>query len=241
MRVTDRIIQIGGRWGSGFLGANVFFLLDSKLTIVDTGFKGRAMHILKEARLHGYRASDIANIIITHHHTDHMGSLAELKKLTGARVIAHPADAPYIDGTQPQPGPSRPAWLGKVLSSFPKLWGATPATVDMLASENDELPILEGIKVLHTPGHTPGGISLYLEHEKVLIVGDLLANRFGLSLPSRMFTVNLAQEIESINRIVGLDFEVVCFGHGPPLIQNARESISSFARKFEGKYAKGNK
>jgi glyoxylase-like metal-dependent hydrolase (beta-lactamase superfamily II) len=241
MRVTDRIIQIGGRWGSGFLGANVFFLLDSKLTIVDTGFKGRAMHLLKEARLHGYRASDIANIIITHHHADHMGSLAELKKLTGARVIAYPADAPYINGTEPQPGPSRPAWLSKTLSSFPKLWGATPAAVDVLANENDELPVLEGIKVLHTPGHTPGSISLYLKHEKVLIVGDLLANRFGLSLPSRMFTVNLAQEIESINRIVGLDFEIVCFGHGPPLTQNARESISRLARKFEGKYVKGTK
>lgn len=241
MRVTDRIIQIGGRWGSGFMGANVFFLLDSKLTVVDTGFKGRAMHILKEARLHGYRASDITNIIITHHHADHMCSLAELKKLTGARVIAHPADALYIDGTQPQPGPSRPAWLSKALSPCPGLWGCAPVKVDMPVTNNDELPILGGIKILHTPGHTPGSISLYLTQEKVLIVGDLLANRFGLSLPSRMFTVNLAQEIESINRITGLDFEVVCFGHGPPLIQNARESISRLARKFEGKYAKGNK
>jgi glyoxylase-like metal-dependent hydrolase (beta-lactamase superfamily II) len=241
MRVTDRIIQIGGRWGSGFLGANVFFLLDSKLTIVDTGFKGRAMQILKEARLHGYLASDIANIIITHHHADHMGSLAELKKLTGARVIAHPADAPYIDGTQPQPGPSRPAWLARILSPFPGLWGAAPATVDIPVNDNDELPILGGIKVLHTPGHTPGSISLYLEQEKALIVGDLLANRFGLSLPSRMFTVNLAQEVESIRKILSLDFEVVCFGHGPPLTKDASESISRLARKFEGRYSKGNK
>jgi glyoxylase-like metal-dependent hydrolase (beta-lactamase superfamily II) len=241
MRVTDRIIQIGGRWGSGLLGANVFFLLDSKLTIVDTGFKGRAMHTLKEARLHGYRASDITNIIITHHHADHMGSLAELKKLTGARVIAHPSDAPHIDGTQPQPGPSRPAWLSKVLSPWPGLWGCASAKVDMAVNDKDELPILGGIEVLHTPGHTPGSISLYLKQEKMLIVGDLLANRFGLSLPSRMFTVNLAQEIESIKRISSLDFEVVCFGHGPPLTQNARESISRLARKFEGKYSKGNK
>ncbi len=233
MRVTDRIIQIGGRWGNGFLGANVFFLLDSKLTIVDTGFKGRAMQILKEARLHGYRASDITNIIITHHHADHMGSLAELKKLSGARVIAHSADAPYIDGTQPQPGPSRPAWLGKALSPCPGLWGCAPSGVDIPVNDNDELPILGGIKVLHTPGHTPGSISLYLKQEKALIVGDLLANRFGLSLPSRMFTVDLAQEIESIKRILSLDFEVVCFGHGPPLTQNAHESISRLARKFE--------
>jgi glyoxylase-like metal-dependent hydrolase (beta-lactamase superfamily II) len=241
MRVTERIIQIGGKWGGGFLGANVFFLLDSKLTIVDTGFKGRAMPILKEARLHGYRASDITNIIITHHHADHMGSLAELKKLSGARVIAHSADAPYIDETQPQPGPSRPAWLGKALSPFPGLWSCAPAKVDMPVNDNDELPVLGGIKVLHTPGHTPGSISLYLKHEKALIVGDLLANRFGLSLPSRMFTVDLAQEIASINKILSLDFDVVCFGHGPPLTKDANESISRLARKFEGKYVRGNK
>jgi len=242
MRVTDRIVQIGGRWGTGFPGANVFFLLDSKLTIVDTGFKGRAMHILKEARLYGYHASDITNIIITHHHADHMGSLSELKKLTGVRVIAHPADAPYIDGTRPQPGPSWPVWLGKALSPCPGLWGlCAPAKVDMPVNDNDELPVLGGIKVLHTPGHTPGSISLYLKYEKVLIVGDLLADRFGLSLPSKKFTVNLAQQIESINSITSLDFEVVCFGHGPPLKHNARESISRLARKVEGKYLKGSK
>ncbi len=238
MRVTDRIVQIRGRWGSGFLGANVFLLLDSKLTIVDTGFKGRAMPILKEVRLHGYHASDITGIIITHHHADHMGSLAELKKLTGARVIAHTADVPFIDGSRPQPGPSRPAWLARVLSPFPKLWSAVPAAVEQPVSDGDELPILSGIKVLHTPGHTPGSITLYLKQEKVLIVGDLLANRFGLSLPSRMFTVNLAQEIESINKILSLDFETVCFGHGPALTRNAHESISRLARKFEGRYVR---
>jgi glyoxylase-like metal-dependent hydrolase (beta-lactamase superfamily II) len=241
MRVTDRIVQIGGRWGNGVLGANVFLLLDSKLTIVDTGFKGRAVKLLKEARLHGYHAPDITSIIITHHHADHMGSLAELKKLTGASVIAHTADAPFIDGSYPQPGPSRPAWLGKALSPFPRLWSAAPAAVELPVSEGDELPILGGIKVLHTPGHTPGSISLYLKQESVLIVGDLLANRFGLSLPSRMFTVDLAQEIESINRILSLDFEIVCFGHGPPLTRNAKESISKLAQKFEGKYIKRNK
>ncbi|MBM3157845.1 MAG: MBL fold metallo-hydrolase [Chloroflexi bacterium] len=241
MRVTDRIIQVGGKWGSGFLAANVFFLLDSKLTVVDTGFKGRALPILKEARLHGYRASDIANVIITHHHADHMGSLAGLEKLTGAKVVAHHSDAPYIDGTQPQPGPSRPAWLGKALSPFHGLWSCAPAEVDIPANDSDELPILGGIKVLHTPGHTPGSISLYLKQERALIVGDLLANRFGLSLPSRMFTVNLAQEIESINRILSLDLEVVCFGHGPPLTHNARESISRLAHKYEGKFVRVSK
>lgn len=241
MRVTDRIVQIGGRWGSGVLGANVFLLLDSKLTIVDTGFKGRAMKLLKEVRLYGYHASDITSIIITHHHADHMGSLAELKKLTGARVIAHTADAPYVDGSRPQPGPARPAWLGRALSLFPGLWSAAPAAVELTVSDGEELPILGGIKVLHTPGHTPGSISLYLKRERVLIVGDLLANRFGLSLPSRMFTVNLAQEIESIKKILSLDFEIVCFGHGPPLTRNAHESISRLARRFEGKYVKRSK
>ena len=241
MRVTDRIVQIGGRWGSGVLGANVFLLLDSRLTIVDTGFKGRAMKLLKEARLYGYHASDITNIIITHHHADHMGSLAELKKLTGASVITHTADVPYVDGSRPQPGPSRPAWLGKALSPFPGLRGAAPAAVEQPVNDEYELPILGGIKVVHTPGHTPGSISLYLKQERVLIVGDLLANRFGLSLPSRMFTVNLVQEIESINKILSLDFDIICFGPGPPLTRNAHESISRLAGKFEGKYIKKNK
>ena len=110
MRVTGRVHQLGGILGTGVLGANVYLLLDKELTVVDTGLRGRHRQILRQIKHLGYSPSDIATIIVTHHHADHVGSLASLKLITGARVIAHRADAPYIDGTLPQPGPSL-LWL----------------------------------------------------------------------------------------------------------------------------------
>ena len=236
--ITPSVYQLSGIWGGGVWGANVFLLVGDNLTLVDTGFKGRSTQILKGVRRLGYSPADIANIIITHHHADHVGSLAELKKITQARVMAHPADAPYIDGRLPQPGPTRPSWLDKTLAPLHRLWTTTPVAVDILVNDGDELPILGGIKVLHTPGHTRGSISLFLQKERLVIAGDVLAHRFRLKLPSKAFTVDLAQEIHSIRRLASLDFDAMCFGHGSPLIHEARPAVINFVETLEKKYQK---
>ena len=223
---------LGGILGSGVWGANAYLLVDDDLTLVDTGFIGRAEPILGKITKLGYSPGDVARIIITHHHADHVGSLAVLREITQAKVVAHPADAPYIDGRLPQPGPVRPQWLSKALSPLHRLWAATPAAVDILVNDGYELPMLGGIKVLHTPGHTPGSICLYLQNKGLLIVGDVIAHRFGLRLPSRGFTVDMAQEILSVKRIAGLDVDIICFGHGSPLRHKARSRIADFANNL---------
>ncbi len=240
IEITPKVYQLGGIWGTGVWGANVFLLVDDNLTLVDTGFKGRFTQILKEIEQIGYSPSDIANIILTHHHVDHVGNLAALKKVTRAKIVAHPADAPYIDGHLPQPGPARPRWSVKTL--FPlyrllyRLWRITPVAVDIPINDGDELPILGGIRILHTPGHTPGSISLFLPQERLVIAGDVLARRFKLGLPSKAFTVDIAQEIQSIKKIASLDFDAICFGHGSPLLHKARPAVIKFAEMLESKY-----
>lgn len=227
------VYLLSGFLGAGVWGANAYLLVDDgDLTLVDTGFFGRADRILEQIKELGYSPSDIHRIIITHHHADHIGSLAELKRVTQAEVIAHPADAPYIDGRLPQPGPARPQWLGNLLARFSWLWSTEPVTVDVMVNDGDELPILGGVKILHTPGHTPGSICLYLPDKDLLIAGDLLANRFGLRLPSRGFTVDIAQEIKSIKRVASLEFDIICFGHGSPIMHNANQAVASFADRL---------
>jgi glyoxylase-like metal-dependent hydrolase (beta-lactamase superfamily II) len=216
-------------FGVGAWGANVYLLVDDGLTLVDTGFIGRADRILEQIEELGYSPCDIKRIIITHHHADHVGSLAALKRATQAEVIAHPADAPYINGTLPQPGPARPKWLSDFSARFGWLWVTEPVTVDMLVNDGDELPMLGGVKILHTPGHTPGSICLYLQSKKLLIAGDLLAHRFGLKLPSRVFTVDIDQEIQSVKRVAALDFDIICFGHGSPIMHDANQTVVDFA------------
>ncbi len=233
MLLTPNIYQLGRLRGMGIWGANVFLLADSTLTLVDTGFRGRSGYILKEVARLGYSHEDITNIIITHHHADHTGSLAALKEITQAKVFVHPADAPYIDGRLPQPGPARPEWLSNTLAPLHGLWATVPVAVDALVGDGDQIPILGGIKILHTPGHTPGSISLFLEKEGLVIVGDVLSNTFGLSFPSKAFTIDLAQEINSIKKLVDLDFNMICFGHGLPIMRKARNAIIDFASRIE--------
>lgn len=235
MLLTPHIYQFSRLRGIGIWGANVFLLAGDTLALVDTGFKGRSIHILREIDRLGYSPTDVTSIIITHHHADHVGSLAALKEVTHAKVIAHHADAPYIDGSLPQPGPAKPEWLSDKLATFQELWSTTPVAVDVLVSDGDKLPILGGIKILHTPGHTPGSISLFLEKEGLVIVGDLLSHTAGLSLPSKAFTINLVQEIQSIRRVASQDFKLICFGHGLAITHKAHQTVIDFASRIESK------
>jgi glyoxylase-like metal-dependent hydrolase (beta-lactamase superfamily II) len=236
MFVTKNVYQLSGMRGFGISGANVFLLLDESITVVDAGLRGGSANILNQVRRLGYKPSDVAYIILTHHHADHIGSLAGLKKATGAKVMAHPADAPHIDGTLPQPGPARPKWLGKMLSPFGRMWATIPAEVDKLINDSEKLPMLGGIKILHTPGHTPGSISLFVPQEKLVIVGDLLTHRFRLSMPSRLFTVDIGQEVNSIKKLAGLDFNIIAFGHGKPILHEAHQAVAHLAEKLESKH-----
>jgi len=233
--ITKHVYQLSSVSGAGLWGGNVFLLADSCLNLVDAGYKGGANRILREVRRLGYVPSDIASIIVTHHHADHVGNLAVLKGLTQARVMAHPADVPFISGQVPRPGPVNPQWLNRALVPFRRLWTAPPAEVDILVDDGDELPAPEGVRVLHTPGHTPGSICLFLERERIVIAGDLLNNRLGLGLPSKAFTVDMVQDIRSIEKLASLDFDIMCFGHGPPLVGSARATVLDFAKRLRGK------
>jgi glyoxylase-like metal-dependent hydrolase (beta-lactamase superfamily II) len=152
--------------------------------------------------------------------------------------MAHPADAPYIDGTLPQPGPSRPKWLARMLSSFNSMWSTVPAEVDKLLNDGDELPLLGGIGIMHTPGHTLGSICLLIPREKLVIVGDLLSHRFRLRLPSGLFTVDIEQEFNSVKKLADLDFSVIAFGHGRPILHEARQEVIRFAEKLDKRRVK---
>jgi glyoxylase-like metal-dependent hydrolase (beta-lactamase superfamily II) len=235
--ITSDIIQIKGAWGFGDVwGGNIYLLVDKKLTLVDAGYRGSARYILKAVGRLGYSPDDITNIIITHHHPDHIRGLADLKKITPARVLAHVNDIPYINGQLPQPGPTRPAWLKHILNPLHRVLATCPVNVDDELKDGDELQILEGIRIIHTPGHTPGSIILYMKIQKAVIIGDLLTHGEKLYLPSREFTVDMLQEYHSIQKLARLEFDIACFGHGPPIMNEASLQIRSFLETLRERY-----
>jgi glyoxylase-like metal-dependent hydrolase (beta-lactamase superfamily II) len=229
-RVIPGVFQLSRWWDQADLGSNVY-LIDAgdELTLIDAGYKGKELLIIERVRNLGYSPSRITTIIITHHHPDHIGGLAGLVEITRARVVAHTADTPFVDGRLPQPGPARPGWLRRAARPFNRLLATPPVKVDIEVGDGDELPLAGGISILHTPGHTPGSICVFLKRGGVVFTGDLLAQRFGLKWPSIPFTADVAQLKHSVKKLAGYEFESACFGHGSPIRVNAGTRIRRFA------------
>jgi glyoxylase-like metal-dependent hydrolase (beta-lactamase superfamily II) len=207
---------------------------DDGLTLVDTGLPQRAPRLVATAAELGHAAHDVKAILITHHHSDHVGSLADLVRLTGATVYVHPADAPIVRGDRPSPGPNRAKLAGRTLGSLIMRLNsshAEPAKVDHELVEGQELDIAGGIKAIHTPGHTPGQTSfLWNRHGGVLIAGDAVGARGRrVSAPVGalfgMFTEDAEEANRSFRKLAGLDFEVAVFGHGTPIRERASEAF----------------
>jgi glyoxylase-like metal-dependent hydrolase (beta-lactamase superfamily II) len=216
-------VALAGRPGV----VNVSLLVgEGEATLVDAGFPGvteRLVPVLAEA---GIAPSDVKRVIITHHHGDHTGGLAEVVRLTGAEVWAHEDDAGYIDGSVPRPGPS-PALLeimraqGRAPSAGPE-----PVAVARRLTGDEDLDIFGGVKVLHTPGHTPGHIALLVARLAFLLAGDALRVEEGRVVrPPEMFAWDLELSERSIRELSLLEFDAMLPYHGEFLAHGASDAL----------------
>ena len=201
-------------------------------TLVDTGLPQRAPRIAARLRELDRSLSDVRTILITHHHSDHTGSLNDIVRLTGAIVYVHPADAPVVRGVRPPPGPNPTKLLGRTLGPLImklKSSRADPAGVDHELLDGQELDVAGGIRVLHAPGHTAGQTSfLWNRHGGVLIAGDAAGARGNRVAPPvgvvfGMFTEDIDEAKRSFHGLANLEFEVAVFGHGNPITERASE------------------
>ncbi|HWC79256.1 MAG TPA: MBL fold metallo-hydrolase [Pseudonocardiaceae bacterium] len=187
------------------------------ITLVDTGVPGQGAAIAAAIEGLGYRPGQLARMVITHHHQDHVGSADELRKRTGAPVLAHAGDIPYIQADIPPPDPASvlpPEELAK-LRQIPPVDPAPPTTVDQAIGDGDRLDFGGGAVVLSVPGHTPGSIALHLPEHGVLFTGDTVASAEGRVIPG-VFNVDRAGVLAALRRLSELDIGLACFGHGEP-------------------------
>jgi glyoxylase-like metal-dependent hydrolase (beta-lactamase superfamily II) len=144
----------------------VYLVYGNDITVIDTGFNGSEKLVYEDIRSTGRDPSEIGLIILTHSHPDHTGSAKAIRDLTGCTVAAHPLDAPAIENVDPMllksPAPGIPPMVGG------------PVPIDRLLNDGDIVRPGKGLtaEVLHTPGHTPGSISLFLREEMALFTGD---------------------------------------------------------------------
>ncbi len=198
---------------------NIFLIAEQQgLTLIDTGTVGGAKAVARALARYGFQPSDVKTILITHADMDHVGGAAALKALTGAPIYASAGEALALaEGRPPRPINIGP--IGRPLYGLAeRLMPITPVSPVQTLADGDVLPILGGLHVLSTPGHTPDHLSFFAPAYGVLFAGDsLMSLPGGLRFADGPATWDYAVGCESVRRQAALAPRWIACGHGPVL------------------------
>lgn len=188
------------------------FKEDDGLTLVDAAHWWSAPIILAAAQCIG---QPIKRIVITHAHPDHAGAAGAVASASGALVMAHEDEVPFLTG-QRSMADEQGYWLSRAVLGGAKLVGMldSPPVDPVVHLKHGEM--VENLRVIHTPGHTPGSISLWSEKEKAIFCGDNLIYSFRLlrvGLP--WFTLDHSRQNSSLREYAQLSARLLLSGHGP--------------------------
>ncbi|MEZ5115268.1 MAG: MBL fold metallo-hydrolase [Candidatus Nanopelagicales bacterium] len=212
---------------------NSFALVDDdgQVTLVDTGLKRAPRRIVAALAALGKHPSDVTRIVLTHAHLDHAGGAARMVADTRASgVDVHEDDADYIR-TGAAPPVDRSSTAGRIFSRLPGQ-GFAAAPVAAVLHDGQLLDVAGGLRVVHTPGHTPGHVSLLHEPTGVLVTGDSIFNmRSRMTWPMSAACTSIRQTRETAARLADLEYDVAAFTHGPEIRDGAREAIRGFLRR----------
>ncbi len=223
-------------------GSNSVLLVDDHLAVVDTGLSGNGEAITAYIKKIGRNPRDLRWIIVTHYHFDHSGSAQELHEMTGAKILAHSEETELTKNgglllrkgnEDSEPPPRLYRWLmarGNRNLSRNQLYADTE--VHQTLEDDSLLPILGGMRILHTPGHTPGSICPVLEGPRVLFLGDSALNNINrLSRPLTWDRNKRRQLDQSLYKLRDLEAAIACFGHGPPLTEEVMDRVRGMTNK----------
>ena len=213
MKITENIHLIPN------VQANSYLIIEPDgLTIIDTGMPFSEKQTLRYLTSLGRSAEEIKRILITHADLDHYGCLAALKEASGARTFASQPEAEAMGRGRS----SRPVYrdIGRFQGFMIRLMGKylkpAPIQVDEILTDGQVLPVLGGLQVVETPGHSPGHLSFYAPSIRVLFCGDSMkSNDKGLRASRSRNNWNQRLADASVRKLSGLEAQIVCPGHGP--------------------------
>ncbi|KOY83477.1 MBL fold metallo-hydrolase [Lysinibacillus macroides] len=229
-----------------------------EFVLIDAGMPKSAEEIISVAEDRFGPNSQPKAIILTHGHFDHVGGIIELIKHWDVPVYAHALEMPYLTGQQsyPEPDPTVSAGMvAKMSPMFPNEAIHLGAYIKEIPSDGC-IPYMPGFRWLHTPGHSPGHISLFREQDGALIVGDafvtvkqeslykVFTQTKEISGPPQYLTTNWQAAQESIEKLAALKPSVAITGHGLPvkgeeLTRDLKKLVDHFeqiALPKQGKY-----
>ena len=214
---------------------NSFALVDDdgSVTLVDCGVAKAPPRIVAGLAAMGKHPSDVTRILLTHVHPDHAGSAAEMSRRTGAEVWLHEGDHPSATAGTIVQKPDQRFLLGRLFSRLPDP-RFEPFTPGPELRDGDLLPVAGGLRVVHTPGHSPGHVALLHEPSRTLITGDSIFNVTlrGLMVSPRFLCADFVMTQQTAHRLGELEYDVAAFTHGKELTDGARERIRGFLRRL---------
>ncbi|WP_080848571.1 MBL fold metallo-hydrolase [Cytobacillus gottheilii] len=231
---------------------NVCFVVtnaaDGDWVLVDAGMPKSEEKIIDAAEeLFGKGAKPKA-IILTHGHFDHVGAIIDLVEKWSVPVYAHELELPYLTGQQNYPEPDSSVeggLIAKMSPLFPHEGINIGSHVHSLPADGT-VPLMSEWKWIHTPGHTPGHISLFRENDKTLIVGDafvtvkqeslykVLTQEQEISGPPKYLTTDWDAARSSVETLQKLDPYVAITGHGIPMAAaELEENLLKLVQDFD--------
>ncbi|RKR83933.1 glyoxylase-like metal-dependent hydrolase (beta-lactamase superfamily II) [Mucilaginibacter gracilis] len=252
-----------GVWGMKTLFVNIYMVANRKgiadgWVLIDAGLPGYSSKIIRMAEaLFGEGAKPEA-IILTHGHFDHTGSLSELLKHWDVPVYAHPLELPYLTGRSSYP-PADPTVGGGLMSWLS--WSYPTKPIDLgdkiqALDTSGDITELPEWKTIHTPGHSPGHVSLFFKLNATLIAGDAFVTTktesafyaliFAqkLSGPPKYLTTDWAAAAQSVRKLYQLEPRTVATGHGYTMrgkelqteLKNLADNFEDIAIPANGRY-----
>ncbi len=249
--LSHSFVVADGVWGRKDTFVNYYIIKDDmsgQWALVDGGLAWSSPGIHKMAgEIFGDNSKPSA-IILTHGHFDHVGAIKSLAEEWGVPVYAHLMELPYLTGKSSYPPPD-PSVGGGLMASMSFLYPKGPIDIGDYVQrlpDDNTIPGFPEWKYVHTPGHTPGHISLFRERDKVLIAGDAFVTTKAesaicalsylpeLSGPPKYLTPNWAAAKVSVMKLAALDPEIVATGHGMPMRgEEMRDELNHLSRHFD--------
>jgi glyoxylase-like metal-dependent hydrolase (beta-lactamase superfamily II) len=211
-----------------FINSFAFVNDDESITLIDCGVKRAPAKIVRALDAIGKAPGDVTRIVLTHAHNDHAGGAAHMLQKSGVDgVVVHADDADFINTGVGAPRDDS-VRFGSMFSRIPG-GGFEPVPVNEYLHDGSIIDCAGGIRVLHTPGHTPGHISLLHEPTGVLITGDAIWNmRSRMTWPIAAFCTSASLNRQTAAVLGDVDYSIAAFTHGPHIGVNAREAVRGF-------------
>lgn len=239
--VADGVVRIAGS------RTNAYVIADGDdVCLVDTGYPGDLDRVSAALGTIGRAAADVTAVLLTHAHVDHIGSAERFRREHGAAVHAHADEAAHARGEREERisnldmllrlwWPKMWSFLGNVLSAG----GTTVEHVTEVTTfvEDGALDLPGAPVPLFTPGHTSGHCSYHLPDRGVVITGDALVTHDSLTgargprLLNHLFNHDHAAATASLQRLAGVDADVLLPGHGDPWRGDPADAVQQAATR----------